>query len=102
MKPLGFLQTSEKKKITAKTGSLKNCTRLLDKGILNCPGLKKNLDLSSQEKLILIEKDNKEISIARQAQLLDISRSSVYYQPRIDPEDFLIMNAIDEIFTECD
>jgi len=49
----------------------------------------------------LIEKDNSQISIARQAQLLDISRSSVYYQPRIDPEDVLIMNAIDEIFTEC-
>lgn len=80
---------------------MKNCTKLLDSGILNYPGLKKNLDLSSQEKLILIEKDNSQISIARQAQLLDISRSSVYYQPRIDPEDVLIMNAIDEIFTEC-
>lgn len=30
-----------------------------------------------------------------------MSRSSVYYQPRIDPEDILIMNAIDKIFTEC-
>jgi len=49
----------------------------------------------------LIEKDNDDISIARQAQLLDISRSSVYYQPRVDPEDVLIMKAIDEIFTEC-
>jgi putative transposase len=49
----------------------------------------------------LIEKDNCDISIARQTELLGMSRSSVYYQPRIDPEDVLIMNAIDEIFTEC-
>lgn len=57
--------------------------------------------MNSQEKLILIEKDNTEISIARQAELLDISRSSIYYQPRIDPEDMLIMNEIDKIFTDC-
>ena len=49
----------------------------------------------------MIEKENCDISIARQTELLDMSRSSVYYQPRIDPEDVLIMNAIDEIFTEC-
>lgn len=36
----------------------------------------------------------------RQSELLDISRSSIYYQPTVDPEDILIMNAIDEIFTQ--
>lgn len=65
------------------------------------PGLKKNLDLSSQERLALIDKGGEELSIARQAELLDISRSSIYYQPRVDPEDLLIMNTIDEIFTGC-
>jgi putative transposase len=50
--------------------------------------------------LALVNKGHPDISIARQADLLDISRSSVYYQPVIDPEDILIMNAIDEIFTK--
>lgn len=65
------------------------------------PGSKKNLDLNSQQKLALIEKDNNDISISRQSELLGVSRSSVYYQPRVNPEDILIMNEIDEIFTEC-
>lgn len=38
--------------------------------------------------------------MSRQSELLDISRSSIYYQPAVDPEDILIMNAIDEIFTK--
>jgi putative transposase len=101
MKLLDFLQTKEKKKITVRTELSRNYTRLSDNGISNCLGLKKNLVLSSQEKLILIERDNSDISIARQAELLDISRSSIYYQPKTNSEDVLIMNAIDEIFTEC-
>lgn len=40
------------------------------------------------------------ITIVRQAELLDISRSSIYYEPKINEEDILIMNAIDEIYTE--
>lgn len=40
------------------------------------------------------------ISISRQADLLNISRSSIYYTPAIDPDDIRIMNAIDEIFTK--
>lgn len=57
--------------------------------------------MNSQEKLTLIEKSNCDISIARQAELLDMSRASIYYQPRIDPEDVVIMHAIDKIFTDC-
>ena len=48
----------------------------------------------------MIEKDNPDISIARQSELLDISRSSFYYQPLIDPEEIRVMNAIDEIYTK--
>jgi len=41
------------------------------------------------------------ISIEDQAVLLGIARSSVYYKPvAANPEDFLIMNRIDEIYTE--
>lgn len=46
-----------------------------------------------------MSKEPSGISILRQTDLLDISRSSVYYQPTVDPEDVAIMNAIDDIFT---
>lgn len=49
----------------------------------------------------MIEKENSDISIARQAELIGISRSSAYYQPTDNLEDIPIMNAIDEIFTDC-
>jgi putative transposase len=47
----------------------------------------------------LIKSSNQGISIARQADLLNVSRSSLYYEPVVDPEEVKIMNAIDEIFT---
>ena len=56
--------------------------------------------MSYLEKLILANKENPDISISRQAELLGISRSSLYYQPTVNPEDLIIMNAIDEIFTK--
>ena len=39
------------------------------------------------------------MSVTTQADLLDISRASVYYQPIVNPEDIRAMNAIDEIYT---
>lgn len=57
--------------------------------------------MSYREKLTLINRTRPDnISISRQTDLLGISRSSVYYQPTVNPEDILIMNAIDEIFTK--
>lgn len=47
----------------------------------------------------MVNKEHSNISLSRQSELLGISRSSIYYQPTVDPEDILIMNAIDEIFT---
>lgn len=47
--------------------------------------LKKKLDLSVRKKVMLIERENKQIPITRQVQLLGISRSAVYYEPRVDP-----------------
>lgn len=49
----------------------------------------------------LIEKDNPGITISRQAKLLEISRSNIYYQPRVNPDDLMITHKIDEIYTEC-
>ena len=63
--------------------------------------LKKNSTLSSREKSILIDKDNFEINLTRQAELLDISRSGIYYQPIINQEEIRIKNSIDKIYTDC-
>ncbi|MFH1192191.1 MAG: IS3 family transposase [bacterium] len=49
----------------------------------------------------MASKKNSEISFLRQAKLLDISRSSIYYEPVVNNYDIKIMNAIDEIYTEC-
>ena len=44
----------------------------------------------------MINKGNNNPSLSRQCQLLDISRSSVYYRPRpVNPEDLELMRLID-------
>jgi putative transposase len=48
-----------------------------------------------------VNKEHLTLSISRQSALLDISRSSVYYEPPVAPREIEIMNAIDEIFTRC-
>lgn len=49
----------------------------------------------------MIDRNNAHLKIKRQTELLGISRSSVYYQPIIDQEDVIIMNLIDQIYTDC-
>lgn len=39
--------------------------------------------------------------MSRQSTLLDISRSSLYYQPTASEEDLVVMNLIDELYTDC-
>ena len=48
----------------------------------------------------MTEKSNEQISLKRQAQLLDLSRSCLYYQPKENPQDQRIMNLIDKIYTD--
>ena len=62
-------------------------------------GLKKNLNYSVHERILLIDRKNLDISLSRQAELLDISRSSIYYEPRINTENFLLAEKIDKIYT---
>src|SRR5665648_711094 len=62
-------------------------------------GLKKNLDLSHKEKLLLIDKTNSETSISHQAELLGVSRSSIYYEPVVDEYDLLLKLLIDKQYT---
>lgn len=52
------------------------------------------------DKLRLVDRADEKIALGRQAELLSISRSSLYYQPEINERDLIIMNLIDEIFTE--
>ena len=61
--------------------------------------LKKRLAaLSRPDRINLIERDNHEISLTKQAELLNISRSGLYYRKIINPENIKIRHAIDEIF----
>lgn len=66
---------------------------------MNSAGSKKNCSLSHKEKVSLIERVHPDISVSRQAELLDVSRSSLYYEPRRDPEEVRITRAIDAVYT---
>ena len=49
----------------------------------------------------MIDRTNELITITRQTELLGISRSSIYYEPVIDPYDFELMCLIDEEYTKA-
>ena len=55
--------------------------------------------MTTADKRTLIDKNNFNINLSRQAELLNLSRSSIYYQPVVDSEDILAMEAIDRIYT---
>ncbi|MFZ5341159.1 MAG: IS3 family transposase [Patescibacteria group bacterium] len=57
-------------------------------------------NLSQEQRKEFIEPNNQQISITRQAKLLDISRSSIYYEPKINKQDVQLMNLIDQIYTK--
>lgn len=53
------------------------------------------------KKNMIIREENHLISVRRQCELLELSRSSLYYEPMpIDPEDLILMKTIDEEFTK--
>lgn len=57
--------------------------------------------MSRAERLELVEKDNKPVPLSTQAELLGLSRSSLYYQPRGPAErEIKLKHRIDEIYTE--
>lgn len=58
-------------------------------------------NLSPKEIVSHINKTEGVLPLGRQADLLNISRSSLYYQPRpVDPGTLVIMNSIDELYTK--
>lgn len=52
------------------------------------------------ERLNLIDRANSGLTLARQAELLGISRSMMYYEQKANERDIAIMNLIDEIYTD--
>ena len=81
--------------------SLINCIAKSDNSLSSAIGLKKNLNcLSLENKKKLINPDPK-ISTRRQCELLNLSRTSFYYKPKpLSDEELLILNKVDEIYTE--
>jgi putative transposase len=58
------------------------------------------LDSSPRKRTLLLEKDHKKIPVSRQCELIGIARSTAYYSPIVIEEDLLLMNKIDEIYTQ--
>jgi len=59
------------------------------------------MDLTINQRRLMIEKDNPNLSIARQCDILDINRSSFYYCPKQETDfNLLLMRLIDEQYTE--
>ena len=74
--------------------------RLIGQLKVDLDWLKKYLAFSHKEKVLLLDKENTEISLSRQAELLGVSQSSIYYQPVIEPYDLFSMKRIDEQYTQ--
>jgi putative transposase len=72
----------------------------LESETLSLSGLKKRLPTETRERLLLVDPAHPAISLVRQSELLHIARSSIYYQPLVNPLDKPHMDAIDEIFTD--
>ncbi|KJJ84856.1 transposase IS3/IS911 family protein [Candidatus Omnitrophus magneticus] len=65
-------------------------------------GIKKNLSsFEVKEKIKMIDKDNKNMSIREQCNYIGLNRSTLYYEQRpVSAETLKIMNKIDEIYTD--
>jgi putative transposase len=59
-------------------------------------------DLSHEQRVALVERENHELPVIQQAELLSVSRSSLYYHPR-EPsiEEIAVKHRIDELYTQC-
>ena len=57
--------------------------------------------MTPDERRNLIEKDNDDITVKRQCELLDIPRSTLYYRPvGVSEEDKHVMDIIDTVYTD--
>jgi putative transposase len=70
---------------------------------MKLPGSKKNLAESKprKERMDMIDKNDRKLSISKQAELLNINRTSLYYKPvPVSDEEYWIKRIIDEVYTE--
>jgi len=69
-----------------------------------CPGVsQKKLDtsLTRAERLILLEREDAELPLTTQTDLLSLNRTSLYYTPLApSPEEVALKHRIDEIYTD--
>src|SRR5258708_40145068 len=57
--------------------------------------------MSLGERRALVERDDPDLSVAAQCRLLNVARSTLYYQPApVDPDDLALMRRMDELYTE--
>ncbi len=58
--------------------------------------------LSHEQRAALVERESSELPLIHQAELLSVSRSSLYYHPR-EPsvEEIAVKHRIDELYTQC-
>src|SRR5262249_12732081 len=62
----------------------------------------KNLPPSAEAKRALVDPGHRGLSVRRQCELLDLSRSTLYYEPAPEtPENLALMRRIDEQYTRC-
>lgn len=69
---------------------------------MKMPGLKKNLvnSRSREERINMIDTNDKKLSTVKQATILGINRTSLYYKPvPINDEEYQIKRVIDEVYT---
>ena len=92
----------EKDKQIRRQAELDNLYKIIGQRDMELEWLKKNCNsLTHEQKISLIEKNNQNIALKRQCQLLGVSRASWYYQPAPSgEEDKKIMDLIDVIYTQ--
>jgi putative transposase len=57
--------------------------------------------MSPGERRALVDRDDPDLSITAQCQLLKVARSTQYYQPApMDPDDLAVMRRMDELYTK--
>jgi len=57
--------------------------------------------MSPGERRALVERDDPDLSVAAQCRLLNVARSTLYYQPApMDPDDLALMRRMDELYTK--
>src|SRR5580692_1966762 len=57
--------------------------------------------MSPGERRELVDRDNPDLSITAQCRLLNVARSTLFYQPApVDPDDLALMRRMDELYTK--